>query len=222
MNTCFRCGAESSKLFNVIAEEGIISVCSNCLDNYETPLVEKPSESIFQEPNKKKSVYERLGSFAGINLNEHKPFEKRKEEKINEQDKELMEIVKKNVLESPINLNSNNYLVKNFHWYIMRARRLKKLTLSEISRKISEPEEVLKLIESGTISERSLEVIKKLEVYLDIQILAAEGRKKLNSLLGKRIGFDSVSTQILTIDDLVEMKKKREQGLKKDNVNNKL
>ncbi|MEN7982642.1 MAG: hypothetical protein ABFQ65_04295 [Nanoarchaeota archaeon] len=208
MGVCFRCELESSKLFDVVVKEGIVGVCFNCIDEDEMPLIQKPSEEIFQEPNKKQSVYERLGSFAGIDLKEHKSFDKRNQEQLDEQDKELIEIVKKNVQADLSKTIEESVLVRNFHWIIMRARRLRKLTIKELAKKIIEPEEVLVFIEKGFVSENNLGVVKKLEIFLGIQLFTKEAREKKN--LDKGVLFDSIFSKSVTIDDLRELKKKRE------------
>lgn len=209
MGICFKCGLEKGRLFDTVGEEGIISICEDCSDNEEVPIVKKPFEEAF-EINNKKSVYERLSSVAGVDLDKHRRFEDRIEEK-ELQETELKEIVDKKFKDSlskPLDLE--NDLVRNFHWIIMRARRLRKLTLSELAREIKESEDILKIIEKGIIPEGGFEIIRKLEIYFEIRIIVEEARKKIN-ISEKKIGFDPISTRVLTIDDLREMKKKKEE-----------
>jgi ribosome-binding protein aMBF1 (putative translation factor) len=209
---CSKCGEDKAKLFDIVSEEGIVSTCIDCLQDDEVPVVKKSLDSAFE--NTKKSVYERLSSVAGIDLSKHRRFEERIKEKETQND-ELKEIVnsrfKDNFVQS---VDINNSLVRNFHWIIMRARRLRKLTLPELSRKIAEPEEVLKNIEKGIGG--NFELINKLETYFGIYLLTEEARKNIETIPEKKIGFDPVTTQSLTIDDLREMKKKKEAKVFED------
>lgn len=183
MNSCFKCGFEKNKLFDLVCEEGIISICSDCF--YDAPIVNKSLNSEFSGEDKK-----------------------------NIQDIELKEIVNKKFKNSfTESINTNKNLVRNFHWIVMRARRLKKITLSELSKKIAVPEEVLKKIEKGFVPEENFDIIRKLEVYLCIQVLTNEAQKTLDSIQNRKFGFDDVITKSLTIDDLREMKRKKEEEI---------
>jgi ribosome-binding protein aMBF1 (putative translation factor) len=206
MDICSKCEREKKRLFDIVSAEGIVRMCLDCLQDDEVPVVKKPLEGVFEDSNSKKNVYERLSSAARINSNETKIE--------NEMNSELKEIVNKNLqFGSAKSLEVDVDLIRNFHWIVMRARRLKKLTLSELSKKIAEPEEVLKMIERGNVSEQNIGLIKKLELFLGIQILTDEARKKIEIIPDKKIGFDPVTTQSLTIDDLREMKKQKEEQI---------
>lgn len=213
MDVCFKCGLKKRRLFDIVGEDGIISVCGDCSGNDEFPVIKKPLNSAFDNIDARKTIYERLSSLAGINPDEHRNFEKNAKERAS-QDAELREIINKNLqLDFAKNLEVNVDLVRNFHWIIMRARRLKKITLGELAKKIAEPEEVLKMIEKGVVLKENFELIRKLEIFLSIHILSSDARKKINSTPNKEIGFDPVTTRVLTIDDLREMKKKREEQI---------
>lgn len=203
MGVCFKCDEEKEKLFDIISEEGIMNLCADCIQDDVVPIVKKPFEGAFEDTNSKKSVYERLSSVAGINPNKYRKFGEEDEEK-DLQDAELKELVSQNLgFDSGGNLDLEVDLIRNFHWIIMRARRLKKLTLSELARRIAEPEEILKMVEGGDVSKANFELINKLELFFGIQVLTNEIRKKI--VEDKKISFDKVISQSLTIDDLREM-----------------
>lgn len=209
MYICSKCGEEKRKLLDTISEEGIVTICEDCIQNKDGPIVKKPFQGAFDDTNTKKSVYERLSSVAGINLSKFKKFGDIDEEK-DLQDAELKEIVSKNLdVRFVKNIDVEVDLIRNFHWNIMRARRLKKITLSELAKKIAESEEILKMIERGDVSKSSVELISKLELFLGIVILTNEARKKLDSI-SKKISFDKVISRSLTIEDLKEVKKEEE------------
>lgn len=211
MGICFKCGEESSKLFGVVVNEGIVEVCCDCVEDDEVAFVQKSCVDVLDNSNEKKSVYERLSCIAGINPDEHKGFGDKSDEEVKEQDKDLIEIVNKNSLIPSVDISSD--LVRNFHWIVMRSRRFRKMTLTELSKKISVSEEVLKMIENGIVSEKDFEVIKKLELFLGIQILTSEAKNKIKSLSENKIGFDSITTRSITIEDLKEIQEKRESEI---------
>lgn len=212
MGICFRCDSEKGKLLDVVGQEGIVGVCGDCLGDEESPIVRKSLRSDFRGVNAKGSVYQRLGAIAGVDLEKHKKFEDRAHGKELE-NKELREIVEKKFSNSSDSLiDVNKDLIRNFHWVFMRARRLRKITLSELAREIKGPEVVLKMVEMGDVSQGSLELIRKLETYFGVEVLTDEARGKLDDFK-RRIDFDSVFTKSLTIDDLRKMKREKEEEI---------
>lgn len=206
MRICSRCGAEKLRLFDVVEGEGIIEVCSDCLDE-NIPVIKKPSKNVFDESNSQRSVYERLRDVAGI-----------KSEKVNiktdeliQQEEKLKELIKETLGGRACeNLNPEVDLVRNFHWVIMRARRLKKLTLAELAKKLYESEESLSLLERGDASKTGCNLIKKIELFFGIILLTNEARKKFEVKFDADVSFDKIISQSLTIDDLREIKKEEE------------
>lgn len=213
MGFCFKCGVEKNKLFDIVSEEGIVNICEDCVQDDKVPIVRRPLEGAFEDTNSKNSVRERLSSIAGINLNEHRKFGEEDDKKYL-QDAALKEIVDENLsVGSAESLDVEVDLIRNFHWIVMRARRLKKITLSELAKKIAEPEEVLKMIERGDVSKSNMELIKKLELFFGIMVLTDEARKKNDYDSNEKVSFDRVISQSLTIDDLREMRKKEEADI---------
>lgn len=202
MGICFRCEREVSRLFDSIVEEGIVGLCEDCIE--DVPRVKRPPEFLFEEENNEKSVRERLIVSAGINPEKHKCFED-KEKIVNEQDKELREIVNKRIHNDLSRSLDVSMLVRNFHWVVMRARRLRKMTVDELAERIAEPKELLVFIERGQVSEKNIDVLKKLELFLGIELFTKEAKdKKLN----KEVLFDSIFSRAVTVDDLKELKEK--------------
>jgi ribosome-binding protein aMBF1 (putative translation factor) len=96
-------------------------------------------------------------------------------------------------------------LIENFHWIIMRARRNKKMTVTQFAKEIGESEAVVKMAEQGVLPDGDYNIVKKIEAVLSINILKREFAQKAEHK--KRLGFDEFSTKTLTISDLHEMKK---------------
>ena len=229
MAECYKCGVsdERERLFDAISNKGVVKLCRNCSEDEELPLVQPVD---LNKPEKTKSVYERLSAMANLDPEKHKRMlmEKAKEdslkrykynrEKIREENATL-----KSVIDSRYEKNKQQQrtdLVPNFHWIIMRARRLKKLTQKQLADNIGEPENMITSAESGTILANSDSLVGKLENYLGIKIRKGETpytsttksgikedteRKEIRERFEKEGKFDAKTTENLTIADLKEM-----------------
>ena len=102
------------------------------------------------------------------------------------------------------------YLVNNFHWVIMRARRAKHISREQFARDLGESETLVKMIEQGVLPEDDNRIINKIEGYLGINLRKPEFENKTKK---RELGFDSVSVGNLTISDLKEMKDKRNKDI---------
>lgn len=206
---CIRCGVhgEIVPLHDVITGEGIVKLCKRCISEENAPVVNKPTEKEIQCISKSESLYNRLSRVAGINPSEHKrnvqdfkvkDLVKKEEVSLRDLiDKKFDRFIKKDV-------KKREDLVDNFHWIIMRARRSKKKSVTQLAKDIEEPERVIKMAEQGTLPEGYI-LIRKLEDALGIRILKPEVAEELERQK-KQLGFDKHSTENITISDLHEMK----------------
>lgn len=198
MGICFRCEKESVKLFDSITNEGIVGLCRDCAD--EALVLKKPKSVVIPKDD---TFRERLSSFEKTNFLENP-------KKINnEQDEELKKIITKNIEKDLEESFGEDILVRNFHWAVMRARRLRKLTINELAKKISEPVNLIVFIEKGRVSKKHINLLRKLELFFNIELFTNDARKKFVRPFSE-VGFDPIFSRSLTIDDLMEMKKKRE------------
>jgi len=217
MDECFGCGVSEDKtrLFDAIFREGIVKVCDNCSLGEDIVLIGKFQNSKTEEkvdlsklrdvPVRRSTVYERLSRMAGITENKEKVSNENKE-LLEKQETILKEIVNDN-LDKVSSEESTIDLVDNFHWVVMRTRRLKKLTQEQLAKEIAEPEEVIKMVEQGVFQGGNSKVIDKLEKYLEIKITKESDNQREKS---PKLSFDSVTAKTLTISNLVEMKKEKE------------
>ncbi len=207
---CSKCGALNVRLFDVITGEGIIKLCQYCLSEEDAPIVKKPTVSQFQSVNKEPSVYERLSKSAGLDANEHKKhvFGSEQQKQLKEQEGTLRDLVDRrydhNPREKP---KKRDDLIDNFHWIIMRARRNKKMTLTQFAKQLGESEKVVKMIEQGILPEGGGEyaLVRRIETILSINLIRPEFLPNIDHK--KQLGFDEFSSKNLTIADLKEMKK---------------
>ena len=221
MEECFNCGISETKaiLFDTILLVGVVKVCGKCSAKENVPLIK--SEFSFQN-EKKQTVYDRLSKISGVDLKKREDDERKK------QDTSLRNVVDSNFKEDFRNdSNSKKDLVNNFHWVVMRARRLKKLTQEQFAEAIREPVKAIMLIEKGFVPEKK-EIFNKIEDYLRIRIkknnekteeevnfLDVSSKLEQNKEVEKTelVDFDFENVKNLTIADLQEMKKKREDEI---------
>lgn len=216
---CFECGISGGKvvLFDAISDKGIVKICEKCASEQDIPIIRKPTDFQFKESEKKQTIYERLSRVAGIDT------EKIPENKeLNKQEVSLRSIIDKNFKSRFKEAKSYDDLISNFHWIIMRVRRLKKITQEQLASAIGEAETAIKMAEKGILPENYSLLVKKLEDYLEIKLMKrdfSEKREKpievVNSeLLGKpQKIFGLEATKSLTISNLKEMKKRRESDI---------
>jgi len=208
---CSNCGISGDRvrLFDAVSGRGIVKICEKCSPELGFPIVRKPAVFQLKETEKKSSVYERLSRSAGIEPGQE-PEKKDKEEET------LKEVVDKNY-EQKISEQKTprSDLVDKFHWIIMRARRLKKLTQEQLAKQISEPEAAIKMAEKEIVPEGDSLIIK-LEKFLEIRLrknVPVPEEKEItepNEEQSGTKGFDPNDLDNLTIADLKRMKDERE------------
>lgn len=209
---CFNCGISGNKvrLLDAVSGRGIVKICEKCSSEERLPIVRKPTTFQFEESEKKSSVYERLSRASGIEAKEESP-KKKELEKI---EKNLKEVADKNyeqIIQTKPKLRSD--LVDNFHWLIMRVRRLKKLTQEQLAKEISESETAIKMAEQGILPVGDYNLVNKLESYLGIRILREETTKIPDQPSTEILGFGPKNMDNLTIADLKKMKEERESKI---------
>jgi len=203
MEECFNCGAliNRVRLFDAISDEGLIKICEKCSREEHIPIIRRPTTFQLKEAERKQTFYER----ASLSLN--KPFERETPEK-KEQEVTLREIVDRNYeRRMPKKVGPRPEMIDNFHWIVMRARRMKKLTQAQLAKQIAESEAAIKMAEQGILPEDDHRLVNKLENYLGIKIIRPEFAKAINPpSFPKRLGFGMDEAKILTIDDLRRLK----------------
>ena len=223
---CSICGI-SDKLRNVsdaISSKGIIQVCDRCAKEEGLISLKKP---IIVEENSRETMYERMTRIAGVVPKEQPRIRPGTEL----QEKSLREIVDKNyekkMAVQALALKPRPDLVDNFHWIIMRVRRVKGLTQGHLAERILEPEAAIKMAEQGVVPE-GYALIDKLERFLKVRLIKERNlalhvekqQQHLNQQLqqqdsqqtqqAKTLHFDKNILDSLTIADLKRLKDERE------------
>ena len=198
MEECFKCHVPETKalLFDAILPDGIVKICSKCSPEEDIPIIK---DTLFQKIEKQQTVRERLSKLSGINNVEKASF------KLNEKN-ELRKLVNENYIFKE-NLKLKEDLIRNFHWVVLRARRLKHLTQEQLAQEINEPEIVIRKIETGSAPEK-IDIIIKLEKCLNIRLTTKSEVQEPSEIKEE---FDIKNFEDLTIYDLYEMDKKRDK-----------
>ncbi|MCK4552672.1 hypothetical protein KAT80_00520 [Candidatus Pacearchaeota archaeon] len=237
MNKCFKCGVSGDRalLFDAVSEKGIVKICRKCSFEENIPIIKYLKEKTEKRP----TVYERLSRLSGIEIKSEK--ETPPPTRMTSEDEGLGVYPKgartsnkvpsgegknfsKNVLGS---IGEKSFgMVDNFHWIIMRARRAKKLTQKQFAETIEESEEAINMAEKGVLPKNDFVLVNKIENYLGIRIKNESARvvsfdeevnqvkeEFLQNVEEDKIKFDDTTTKTLTIADLQEMKKKKEEKI---------
>ncbi len=210
MEECFKCGISSDKtiLFDVISKKGIKKICKNCLEEEDLPVIKTTTDIQFKEANKdsKKTVYQRLSKITGFN-----PSAYEKNKKLEKENQKIQKIASQKPVEKAQIDKKSSGLIEHFNWVIMRRRRMEKLTKKEFAEKIKETEQIIKLIESGTLPKNYIEIFLKIERELNIILITNEKRENLFKQ-PDYLDFEKKGFENLKISDLQEMKKEREKS----------
>lgn len=205
MDECFKCGISGNriKLFEAIQTEGIIKICEKCASEEHIPIMKKPTAFQLQESEKEPLKFrDRVKKFEQKRIAEN--------ELLRRQETTLKDIVDRNVVikaEKSPKLPLN--LIDNFNWIIMRARRAKKLTQLQLAKELAEPEAAIRLAEKGIIPDDDYKLINKLESHLGVRLMRREAAEEIKQK-SRKLNFDLDTIKTLTIADLHELKKKKD------------
>ena len=211
---CSVCGISGKKarLLDVISSQGIIKICEACSRAEDMPILRRPTTFQLKESEKQPRIYDVLSSIREQRKELRKESEKKDEE--NKTETTLREIVDKNY-ERMVSEEKKPRLdlIDNFHWIIMRVRRLKKITQEQLAKEISESTAAIKMAEKGILPEDDYRLVNKLESFLGIKIVKNETKTKAIKIPEKQpariLKFDTTAMQNLTIADLKRMKEER-------------
>jgi len=225
---CYLCGVSGGRkeLVDVILDKQIKKVCRDCAFRENLYVIKKSGFSEIDKLEQKGSVRERLVSLTGVDSNKEE-----KSAELKRQEAELEKVVNQNVEGVFFKPKEDSNLIRNFHWFILRERRKRRLTQGQLARAISEPEMVIKKLERGEVPRERERLIMKIENYLGIKITKGDVYEPSKGLTVSVVedlkdkekvknieesiseepqidSFDPVTTKLITIGDLRDMKKK--------------
>lgn len=203
MDECFKCGIPNSRvmLYDAVSDEGIVKICERCSRNEDIPIIKKPTDVQLKEAQRRKSVYEMLSKSSGTKPREELP------ERNFTQEITLRQIVDRNYKNrTNRNVKPHPELIDNFHWALMRGRRMKKVTQQQMARDIGEPESAIRMAEQGVLPDDSNRLVNKLEDYLGVKIVRSEFVRDIKPERPRYFSFDMQENKELTIEDIRNMR----------------
>jgi len=208
MGECFFCGKQGADI-DAVTAEGIMKICQKCSIEEHVPLIRKPTTYQLREAEKKKPSFQEQ---AGKEREEIEK-EKMRRVKVEKQNLTLKDIVDAKYKSSVVvEKKPKLELIDNFHWIVLRARRKKHLTQGQLASEIHESEAAIKMIEAGQLPEDDYRLVNKLENFLRIKIIKNENYVPIMVQEPVRVlDFDRKAMENLTIADLQEIKKSREE-----------
>ena len=213
MAECFRCGVPEDKvrLYDAISGGGIVRICSMCNAIEKLPLIKRPTTDQLRQSERQQTTKEKIAQFRST------PSAIGREVSLRELvDKKFRETSSKQIQPRPD-------LIDNFHWTIMRIRRMKHISREQFAKDLGETETVIQLLEQGIVPENDNKLINKVENYLGISLkrlgilatppksLQAKDSQKLSAEEQKKLSFDDYTAKNLKISDLRNMKKRRQE-----------
>lgn len=211
---CFKCGADGKGLVEAISnkpKEGIIWVCRRCAEVEGLVSLNRPNLSKLKEiesVEKGDSFKKRVETF--------QPTPSRKVP----EDESLREIVEQNYHEKVSSkVERPKDLIRNFHWVIMRERKKRKMTPSQLAEELGESETAIKMAERGVLPSDGRKLISKIEAFFSIYLSDDNYESPFESIKSKTISglrenpdeafedlTDKVTSQFVTIGDLKKVK----------------
>ncbi|HTZ42211.1 MAG TPA: hypothetical protein VMC07_03330 [Candidatus Omnitrophota bacterium] len=173
MDKCFRCGASSENtiIYDAISKDGLVKICGTCNIRENFPVLKKSGAP---PEEKRQTVYERLTSMSGFNTREREAH--RQQENMKKQNEEVKQVLDKRFRDEMMTglkreAGGDEFLVRNFHWEIMKARRARHLTQEQLADNIGESVLAVKMAERGMLPREKERLVRKIENYLKIKIL---------------------------------------------------
>lgn len=233
---CSICGISDKyrRVFEAISPTGVITVCEKCAYDSGFPEV-KRLEKTHSKEGKRETVYETMMRLSGVKPKEIRNTEFGRQKSVRQTtNKDFEEEIKR----QNFVLRKRTDLVDNFHWIIMRVRRVKGLTQGQLAERIGESESSIKMAEQGVVPEGYV-LLDKLERFLRVKLIKEKGtyipepeprrenipdikpeekapEKVQNPPVPKRaLNFDKKILDSLTIADLKRIKDERESEKRK-------
>ena len=206
---CSKCGVSGKEkgLLDVLSSKGVVKLCSSCFKGEDMPVLRRPTTFQLKDSEKEEKIY----NPGSRQLN---PVKKQTENS----EVNLKQLVDRNYAERvPEEKKPRPDLVDNFHWVLMRARRAKKITQTQMAKEISESEAAIKMAEKGILPEDDYRLVNKLESFLGVKIVKDNFRRENAESSRKQpariVKFDPNAIKELTIDDLKRMKEEKESKI---------
>jgi len=222
---CFRCmkSGRVVRLLDAIYGNEISKICEECALIEDIPIIRKPTSFQLAESQRSYTVHERLARMTGVNPNvKNETRALRKEDKLPvitldklRKPRDYGEVLRKREERAKIRNQPLN-LIENYNWFVQRARRGRKMSLTQLGAIIGEGETNLKMIEDGFLPDDADRIIRKIEQFFQINLRKSgdeqeKGRIEQVKSPARILSFNPKSLNDLTIQDLRKLKQQREK-----------
>ena len=220
--------SDETKLYSGILESEMVMICDACADDYNVPIIKKPTTSQLDRIDQKYSVRERMEVMAGM----------RKKVPISEDLMNASGTLAK--LRAPMKKQLHEDVLDNYSWTLSMARRRRKMTPNQLAEKMQVAPEIIRAVEKGILPKDFEPLFIKIEAYMGIKLLKAqkdtinfvrrnnEAEKKILASVEAKMNeaprdddSEDIDVEIkkdkfkLTLNDLVDIKKRREVRIAK-------
>lgn len=223
---CFKCGTPGTKvrIFDAVSGKGIVKICERCAEEEDLPLIKRPTTEQLKRAESNTPVRKFLENISNVKFSEKEEYERDKK-MLERQEITLRQIVEKKYYKDSVKKSlPRPDLIDNFHWVIMRARRGRKISHKQLAEAISESETALQMAEKGILPEDDNRLIHKLETFFGVQLIKNKSpfsstskveyfsneREFEETLKEPSLVFDPYTSKRITISDLQDIKKRRE------------
>ena len=192
---CIICKKESDEveLFKGVQVDGMVMVCAACAEQESIPIIKQPSESQLDKANERYTVRERMERMSGM----HDTTEISDDQIVTQGNLAKLRV--------PAPKQQHEDILDNYYWTLNLARRRKKLTTSQLAKKMYVAPQLLRDIEKGKIPENFEELFIKLEAFLGIKLLknhknkinftrTVDEQKEILENVREKIGMPEVKT----------------------------
>ena len=224
--------SEEIKLYSGILESEMVNICEACADDYNVPIIKKPTNNQLDKLDQRYSVRERMEVMSGL------------KKRISVSDDVMSAKGNLVKLRTPMKKQLHEDVLDNYSWTLSMARRRRKMTPNQLAKQMSVAPEIIMAVEKGILPKDFEPLFIKLEAFMSIKLLKAqhnainfvrknnEAEKKIlasveakmneepkSGLLDKDAEEEDVEIKKdkfkLTLNDLVDIKKRREARIAK-------
>jgi len=169
---CSICGISGKmrRVFEVISPKGVVLACEKCTLEEGYIIFKKPDKKVFERPERGGTVYETMVRLSGVRPRQperERPELRREEESLR---KIADRSYEKKLGIQDLSLKSRPDLIDNFHWIIMRVRRIRGLTQKQLAENIGETEAAIKMAEQASVPQ-GYDLIDKIEKFLRVKLI---------------------------------------------------
>lgn len=206
---CVKCGflniEGKTQFFEAISDEKIISLCEKCAQFVDLPMIKRASYLEMKEGGRLMPKYDNPKNRQAVSLGLSQTL---KDAWSKDREPTLNDLIDRNLKTSGSEVpRERSDLIQNYHWVLLRARRLKKLTQDQLARELQVPTNRIQSLEAGRVTFDDDVLIEKLEDFLGVNLFLEKVKKArvarhARNFAEGNVEFDKKTLEGLTVGDL--------------------